>query len=167
MTRLGQLLARTSVRTVAVTIVVVALIGLTVERGLTWQEHRERAAAAHAATEAATSQVEKLITVSRSTAQDSIDALLDGATGDFRIEFEAQADSLRRALADSDVSTTGEVMSTGVVKASDDRATVLVAATGTVQNKQAEKPQPRNYRLSVDLEKVDGRWLVSGLEFVA
>lgn len=167
MTRLRGLHSRTSIRAVAVTLVVVALVGLTVERGLAWQKRREQAAAAHVASEAASSQVEKLITVSGSTAQDSIESLLDGATGDFRAEFEAQADRLRRALADSDVSTTGEVVSTAVVRATDNRATVIVAATGTVQNNQTENSQPRNYRLSVDLEKVGDRWLVSGLEFVA
>lgn len=160
-------LRRIGVRPLAVMFVVLVLLALTVERGLAWQERHEQAAAAEAASEAATAQVEKLITVSGSTAQDSINSLLDGATGDFRAEFEAQAGRIRRTLADSDVETTGEVVSTGVVRASDTRATVIVAATGTVQNKQAEQPQPRNYRLSVDLEKVGDRWLVSGLEFVA
>ena len=42
-----------------------------------------------------------------------------------------------------------------------------VAARGTVRNKTSKKAQPRSYRLQVDLERVSGRWLVSGLEFVA
>lgn len=167
MIRLSSLRARTTISAVMATLVVAALVGITVERGLAWQERREQTAAAAAASEVASSQVEKLITVSGAAAQESVDSLLDGATGDFRAELEAQADRLRDALTDGKVSTTGEVVSTGVVSATDDRVTVLVAATGSVRNKHTDEPEPRNYRLSVDLEKMGDRWLVSGLEFVA
>lgn len=166
MTRLRLLRARATMPTVVVTLAVVALLGVNGERGLTWQEHRDQRAAAEAAAEVAAAQVEKLITVSGAAAEESVDSLLDGATGDFRAELEAQADRLRGALTDDKVATTGEVVSTGVVTAGEDRVTVLVAATGSVRNKHTDDPEPRNYRLSVDLEKVDDRWLVSGLEFV-
>lgn len=159
--------AAATIRAVVAILAVGALVGITLERGLAWQERREGRAAAEAATEVAAAQVEKLITVSSSEADASIDSLLDGATGDFRAELEAQADRLRRAVADGKVTATGEVVSTGVVKASDDRVTVLVAATGSVRNRHNDEPEPRNYRLSVALQKVDDRWLVSGLEFVA
>jgi hypothetical protein len=36
-----------------------------------------------------------------------------------------------------------------------------------VDNKQTADPEPRNYRLAVTLMEEEGRWLVSGLEFVA
>jgi Mce-associated membrane protein len=59
------------------------------------------------------------------------------------------------------------VVSTGVVKFEGGSATVIVAAVGTVKNKDATDAEPRNYRLRVDLRESHGRWLVSGLEFVA
>jgi Mce-associated membrane protein len=167
MMRLRPRGSATTISAVLATLVLGGLLAIAGERGLTWQERREQRAAAEAASEVAAAQVEKLITVSSSTAEASIDSLLDGATGDFRTELEAQTDRLRGAVADSKVAATGEVVSTGVVTAEEDSVTVVVAATGSVRNTNNEEPEPRNYRLSVDLEKVDGRWLVSGLEFVA
>lgn len=152
---------------VLVVLVVAALLGLSVMRGLAWQERLQQRADERAASEAATAQVEKLVSVSGATSEEDMRSLLGGATGDFRTELESQADRLRRALAADNVKATGEVVSTGVVRTGDGRATVLVAATGSVRNKHAESAQPRNYRLSVDLRKVDDSWLVSGLEFVA
>ena len=58
-------------------------------------------------------------------------------------------------------------LAAGVVKLADEQATVIVAAAGTVKNKSTKKAEPRNYRLQVDLQEVDERWLVSGLEFVS
>jgi hypothetical protein len=47
-----------------------------------------------------------------------------------------------------------------------DKAVVGIAAKATVKNKSAPKGEPRNYRLTVTVVKVDNKWLVSGLTFV-
>ena len=70
-------------------------------------------------------------------------------------------------MARNKVTATGKVLSTGVVKLEDGRATVIVAAAGTVENAKTTEAEPRNYRLRVDLQQDGDRWLVSGLEFVA
>lgn len=119
-----------------------------------------------AAVEAASAEVTALTSVSARTRDADVEKLLDGATAEFRDEFEEQTDAFREALASSKVRSTGEVVSAGLVRLDGDRASVLVAASGTVTNSQARRPEPRNYRLAVDLQKEDGRWLVSGLEFV-
>ncbi|KRA27871.1 MULTISPECIES: hypothetical protein [unclassified Nocardioides] len=157
-------------RSAAVSLVVVALLAFSAERALAWQSERSRVTDEKAASAAATTEVEGLIDISGSTSEADMAVLLDGATAGFRSELEAQADRLQKALADNAVTATGEAVSTGVVKLADDRATVIVAAVGTVQNKSTTpqgKAEPRNYRLQVDLQKTDDTWLVSGLEFVA
>ena len=53
------------------------------------------------------------------------------------------------------------------MKNADDQATVILAADGTVANAKSTTPQKREYKVKVELRQVDGRWLVSGLEFVA
>ena len=148
-------------------LVVVTLLAVASERGLAWQDERQRATDQKAAATAATAEVEGLIQVSGATSEQDLDKLLDGATADFRAELDAQADRLRKALSKNKVTATGEVISTGVVKLDDGRATVIVAAAGTVENTKTADAEPRNYRLRVDLKQVDDRWLVSGLEFVA
>ena len=47
-----------------------------------------------------------------------------------------------------------------------DHAVVGIAAKATVKNKASPKGEPRNYRLTVTVEKIGDRWLVSGLTFV-
>ena len=154
-------------RSGAVALVVLALLVFSGERALAWQDQRDRAADEKAAAAAATAEVEGLIDISGSTSEDDMDRLLDGATADFRSELEAQAERLKKALTDNKVEATGDAVSTGVVKLADDKATVIVAAVGSVKNKSTKKAEPRNYRLRVDLLKSDDTWLVSGLEFVA
>lgn len=154
-------------RSGAVVLVVAVLLAFSAQRAIAWQDERARVSDEKAATAAATTEVEGLIDISSSTSKDDMARLLDGATADFRTELEAQADRLRKTLDDNAVKATGEVVSTGVVKLDDDRATVIVAAVGTVANKRTQDAEPRNYRLRVDLQKTDDAWLVSGLEFVA
>lgn len=161
------LTARLTWRIVAVVVTLVALLGFSAERTLAWQSERSMANDARDAAAAAAAEVEGLIDISGSTSEDDMARLLDGATAGFRTELEAQADRLRKTLADNAVKATGEVVSTGVVKLDGNRATVIVAAVGTVANKKTEDAEPRNYRLRVDLQKTVDSWLVSGLEFVA
>jgi Mce-associated membrane protein len=148
-------------------LLLLAAVGLGVERGLTWRDLRAQDRDRVAAVEAATAEVEALITISAATAPEDVAKLLDGATGSFREEYEQQADELVKAVRDSKVTSTGRVVSAALTSLDDDEATVVVAATGSVENVQSPKPEPRNYRLSVKLENHDDRWFVSGLEFVA
>lgn len=126
--------------------------------------HRSERAAALKAAEA---EVLALTQISASTSDASIQKLIAGATDDFQAQLQDQAEAFRSAVAKSKVTSTGSIAAGGVTSFDDDRATVLVAATGTVKNVKTSAPSPRTYRLSVRLKKVDGRWLVAGLEFVA
>jgi Mce-associated membrane protein len=156
-----------SLRSWLVVVVFAVLALVAVERGLAWHEQRQRVSDESSAAAAATAEVERLISVSGATSDEDLDKLLDGATAGFRSELETQADGLRKSLKDNKVTATGEVVSAGVTKLEAGRATVIVAAAGTVKNAKTPKAEPRNYRLRVDLEQSGDRWLVSGLEFVA
>lgn len=151
----------------ATTVLVLALLALAGWRGLAWQDARDRLSDEKAAAAAASAEVEGLIDISGATSDADMARLLDGATADFRSELEAQADRLQEALAANRVEASGEAVSAGVVELDGDKATVIVAATGTVRNKSTRAAEPRNYRLKVELVRSDGDWLVSGLEFVA
>lgn len=161
-----KVLVRFSWQTVAVGLVVVLLL-VAGERALAWRDAGDRTDDENAAAAAASAEVEGLIDMSGSTSDADMEKLLAGATADFRSELESQADRLKKALASNKVKAEGEAVSTGVVKLDGDKATVIVAAVGTVKNNSTKEAEPRNYRLKVDLLKSDGKWLVSGLEFVA
>lgn len=159
--------ARVSWQSGAAALAAAVLLIVGGERAFAWQDGRQRVADQKDAAAAARAEVEGLIDISSATSEDDLAVLLDGATASFRSELEAQADRLRKALAKNEVTATGEVVSTGVVKLEAGRATVIVAATGRVKNKRTAEGEPRNYRLRVDLQQDDDRWRVSGLEFVA
>jgi Mce-associated membrane protein len=152
---------------VVVVLVVLALAGLAGERAYTWKNLHDDEEARRAAVAAASAEVRGLLSISATTSDEDVAALLAGATADFRSELESQADRLRTELSENDVVATGSIDSAAVSAFGGDSATVIMAASGTVDNKQTADPEPRNYRLEVTLVEEDGRWLVSGLEFVA
>lgn len=145
----------------------VVLAGWAIHTGLQVRELRAEDHGRGDVVRAAEAEVIALISVNSKTTEADLEQLADGATGSFRSELEEQSKALRAALHGQQVTSTGGVASTGVVSWSPERARVIVAARGNVANKSAKGAQPRMYRLKVDLRNVEGRWLVSGLEFVA
>ena len=100
-------------------------------------------------------------------AQASIDAVMAGATGDFRDQYEKSTEALIKLLQDNKSIRTGDVLWTGVVAQDPDSATVIIATSGTVQNKQTgNQPKAEYYRLQLQLVSEKGRWLTSDLQFV-
>jgi Mce-associated membrane protein len=91
----------------------------------------------------------------------------DEATGQFRTEFDADRATLRTAYAANKVQATGEVLDAGVVSASADSVTVLLAVEQTVRTAGDEPPRQRHYRVQARMVPRHGRWLVSSLEFVS
>lgn len=167
MTKVSFVLPRQSWRNWSLGIVVVLLLAFSAQRSLAWRNQDRVLGDGNAAAAAARAEVNGLVAINGSSSGPSIDRLLAGATAQFRTDLAAQAASLRKVLARNKVLATGEVVSTGVVTSANDRATVIVAAVGSVRNQRSRTAEPRNYRLKVELQKVGGQWLVSGLEFVA
>lgn len=148
-------------------VLLVAALGAAVDRGLAWREAEGREQARADVVKAAENEVVGLITISARTTDEDLKELIEGATATFRDDLRDQADRLRQQVVENEVEATGEVVSTGVVSLADESATVIVAARGTVDNRSARQPEPRSYRLEVELQEVEGSWLVSALRFVA
>ena len=164
---MSGLLARLTWRSAGVGLVVIALLAVALWRGLVWWHLDEESSDRGDAVAVARAEVDGLISITDATSQADIDQLLKRATSGFRSDLDKQSKDLRAQLSKNKVSATGDVVSAGLVSLKDDKASVIVAAAGTVKNKSSKKAQPRNYRLRVELEKVGGTWLVSGLEFVS
>lgn len=158
---------RLSTRTFVLLLVLsVALLAVAAQRAWSWRqdvaaEHQRSAAASAASTE-----VTRLISVSAGDSEKAFEELLDGATASFRSDLKRQASALQMALKKNKVDADGEVVSAGVARSTEEQATVYVAATGTVSNAGTKAPQQRDYRVKVEMRNVEGRWLVSGLEFI-
>lgn len=116
---------------------------------------------------AARQEVEAFINIDYRNAQDSIDAVARGATGDFADQYDTSAKEVVRVLRRDKSVMDGHVLWAGVVDLDSDRATVIAATTGTVANVSTHDRQvARQFRLKLDLVNVDGVWKTGNLEFV-
>lgn len=96
-----------------------------------------------------------------------IRAVADGATGDFRAHYVRSARELVSTMQKQRSTLTGHVVSSGVVDVVPDRATVIVATSGTVSNRRTHGQEvPRHFRLRVTLLHEGDRWLTSDIAFV-
>lgn len=116
---------------------------------------------------AARQEVLNLIGLSHTDTDATFGRLLAGATGDFRNQLAQQADSFKQAVNQGQVASTGQISEAGVERLDGDTATTLVVAGANIKNTQVPQGEKRQYRLRLTLQRQDGRWLVSQLEFVA
>jgi Mce-associated membrane protein len=99
-------------------------------------------------------------------AQENVQQIIDNSTGQFKTDFENQADDFVKVAQESKVVTDVTVNATAVEKMSPDTAVVLVAATSRVTNAAGAKQEPRAWRLSVNLKREGGQIKMEKVEFV-
>ncbi len=140
---------------------------------LTWRTHGDRADAATrqerygAVLAAADTEVTAFVNMRYDRASESVNAVAAGATGDFRDHYVRSAARVIRLLERNRSLMTGRVVWSGVSDVSADRATVIVATTGTVSNRRTHgRDEARAFRFRVSLVHEGGRWLTSDIEFV-
>jgi hypothetical protein len=97
------------------------------------------------------------------TLDDDIEQMRRIATGDLREEGVAQLDGSRDQITAAEAVVNTEVVGAGVTRANDSGATVLLVIQSTQESKDAQAQVVR-YRIEVELEKTDGRWLLSGIK---
>ena len=131
-----------------------------------WQEARAEDERRREVLRAATAEVVAFTTLDYRDIQPSVDRVLEGATGDFKEQFEASRTQLEQLSVDNESVSEGRVLKAGVVSMDEDSATVVVVADSQVTNKSTDEPQPRHYRLQLDLVLEGDRWLTSDLQFV-
>lgn len=168
--------------TVALAVVLLALVATsavlatTRESGLAeleraavpWQEPgNELTEQSRAVAEAARAETLAFLAVDYRDMEPLMDDVLDGATGEFKEQYEARREDLVQQAEQAESISTGEVVALGIGDMDPDSAKVYVAANSQVRNASTDgTAQPRYYRLQLDLEKVEGRWLVSQVQFV-
>lgn len=116
---------------------------------------------------AARAEALAFLTVDHRDMDPLVDAVLDGATGDFAEQYAAQRETLTDEAVRTEATSSPEVVAIGVGDQDEDSATVLVAANSTVTNSDTDgEGQVRYYRLKMRLVREGDRWLTSDLEFV-
>lgn len=97
----------------------------------------------------------------------TFDGVLQRSTGDFADQYRKGTADLEKVAKEAHSVMTAEVFAAGLETFSTDRATVVVATSGEVTNDTTDgTPEPRSYRMKLELQRVDGEWLTSDLQYV-
>lgn len=131
-----------------------------------WQEARAEEQRHRDVLRAAAAEVVAFTTIDYRNLAPSIDRVLGGATGEFKKQFADSRGQLEELSTENRSVSRGRVLEAGVVSMDGDSATVIVVADSQVTNVNAPEPQPRHYRLQLDLVRRGERWLTSDLQFV-
>lgn len=107
-----------------------------------------------------------LTTIRANTAKQDIDRILATASGQFRSEFDGRVDPFTSIVQQAKVDSSGEVVESGIERADDGSAKVLVAVKQTVTNAGSPQPQQRMYRFRVTVTNDNGNLSVTSVEFV-
>jgi Mce-associated membrane protein len=110
--------------------------------------------------------VVNLMSLNFNSAQVDLQRVIDSTTGQFHEDFQKSAKEFLSVMQESKVVTTASVSAVAVETMTRDSAVVLVAAVSQVANTASGQPTPRNWRLSVTVNKVNDQIKMSRVEFV-
>ena len=101
----------------------------------------------------------------RALGSDDLDAnfqaVLDGATGNFKDMYAQSSEQLRQLLVDNQATAEGVVIEAGIKSATTTKVEVLLFVDQTVTNAVTPEPRLDRSRVVMTMELVDGRWLAS------
>ncbi|MDN5913774.1 MAG: hypothetical protein L0I76_01420 [Pseudonocardia sp.] len=146
--------------------VFVLMLVAAVVAGLLWNSGRAAEADRQAALEAAQEAAIGLTSINFETAEQDVRRVIEESTGDFGNLFKQNLDSYIGLVKESKIATQGEVTGAGLDSIDGGTARVVLAVKANVSNQSVPKGEPRFYRMVTELEKKDGEWLVSRVEFV-
>ena len=86
------------------------------------------------------------------------------STGKFKSQFVTQSAGVRELIIKAKAVSQAEIAAEGLVDVSATHASVVVALDRTVTNTSAPKGQRDSFGLEIDLLKIDGKWLASGVK---
>lgn len=154
------------VAAVAAILCISALITLSVLMVL---HHREQAREQQRSAEyaaAARQSVVTLMSLDFNQAQEDVQRIIDNSTGQFKEDFEAQAEDFAQVARDSKVVTEVTVNVAAIKSMTDTNATALVSATSRVTNSAGANQEPRSWRLLVEMVREGEQIKMSKVEFV-
>jgi Mce-associated membrane protein len=111
--------------------------------------------------QAARSTVVDFTSFDHLTLDDDIEQVRRVAIGDLRDEAVEQLDSRRQEITDAEAVVNTEVIGAGVTRADAEDATVLLVIQTTRQTNASEQAQIVKYRIEVEMQQADGRWVLS------
>ncbi|HOB48001.1 MAG TPA: hypothetical protein PKK01_01615 [Mycobacterium sp.] len=166
--RMTAMAGRSGRRILAFAVLPTAAVALGATAGvLQWQVtfHRESASAASDSLRAARVAAVKLLSYQADTVEQELTAAREGLTGPF---LNSYTDLIKTAVIPAarqrQISAVAEVVAAASVSASPEHAVAMVFINQTTTTVGVEAPTVIPSTVRVTLDKVDGRWLVSGFD---
>ena len=113
------------------------------------------------ALQAARSNVVDFTSFDHLTLDDDIEQVRRVSVGDLRDEAVAELDERRQEITEAEAVVSTEVVAAGVTRADAEEATVLLVIQTTRRTNAGEQAQIVKYRIEVELDKTDDRWVLS------
>jgi len=127
-------------------------------------QHRQREAAF---VTGAKQGVLNMISLDSNRAQEDVQRVIDGSTGQFKDEFQRRANDFISMVTQSKAVTEGTVHAAALESVNGNSAVVLVSATSQVTNSPPGKDvPPLMWRLRVTVDQVGGQYKLSKVEYV-
>jgi Mce-associated membrane protein len=162
-------LPRPSWKRLAVGVAILCTCALLAASGYMIWLHRDAAQEQQRSAEYAAAGRQSVVTLMSldfNKAQEDVQRIIDNSTGQFKDDFQNQAEDFVKVAQESKVVTEVTVNATAVQSMTPDSAVVLVAATSRVTNAAGAQQEPRSWRLSVSLQRDGGQIKMSKVEFV-
>lgn len=150
-------------------LVILLTLGFLGAGGYMMWQHRQTVAEEQRSAEFAAGARQGVVTLMSldfNRAEDDVKRILENTTGEFRKDFEGQADQFTQVAQASKVVTEATVNAVAVQSMTQDTATVLLAVTTRVSNVQSQQQEPRSWRLAVDVARDGGQIKLAKVEFV-
>ncbi|MFA4085129.1 DUF3329 domain-containing protein [Mycobacteroides salmoniphilum] len=165
----GSPSAVTWVRYAVIGAVAAILVGALVFSGVVgwkvWQQHQIDAAGEQAQA-IAVPYTEILTSIDTSSVDENFRQILNGSTGDLKNEFTKASVQLRQLLVDNKAAAHGKVVNSAIQYKSPDKVVLLMMVDQSITNTQRPDPRIDRSRMKITMEKIDGRWLASKLEYL-
>jgi Mce-associated membrane protein len=156
-------------------VVLVAVVAVQIDHHTLLTDDRAAADAARntartGALAAASAEATNLTTIRYTSATGDVDRIIAGATGRLRAQFARERPQFPAVLARNKSTSEGNVLAAALVSlsGSNDAAQVIVAADAQVSTLTPggrRQSVLKHYRMVMQLQRVNGRWLVSDVAF--
>jgi len=107
-----------------------------------------------------------LTTIDHADVDADVQRILDSATGIFYEDFQQRAPAFVQVVKQAQSKTVGAITEAGLESVTGASAQALVAVSVQTSNAGAADQQPRNWRMRIEVQQVDGELKVSNVGFV-
>lgn len=147
-------------------VLVVALSGLAGWLGFGYQQQRHQQLLHGEFLQAARQGALNLTTIDWQRADADVKRIMDGATGTFYDDFATRSQPFVDVVKQAQSVSVGTVTEAGLESQDADVAQALIAVSVQTSSSAGAEPVPRAWRMRIAVQKVDGQFKVSSVEFV-